>query len=463
MTGTNGSLPAGTTLTIQNGGTLTLANPSTASNSAGSVTVATLNFGAIPTDATTLNFGFNGPPKNFVSMAGRHADSAREHRALHQCDDRLDRLPAPRRSTSTTPAPVSDGPVVLIAVPDQRQHHRRQPRDSFVIGTLPRGPRPPRPFTRSSITTELGPELPAGRIFWTAYDASVPAVNNLWADLIERHAESGIAAELESYRVPPPQRRISRAAASVDTVIFDTAHLHSGVNTVNLNVSGMPPCRPTSSRSTAAKAAATLDGHDQRRQLRLLYQQWRLPERRHGLAGGQVGCQPGDRQHWRTPTAAAPPSIAAAPCTSATSAIRTYASTGSLPGPVTDNGSLIFQPAGGTLTVAGTITGGGAVTAATGTTILSGTGNAWGGTTTIASGATLQIGDGATNVGSLPATTVVANAGTLALSPGSSNSLTIGNTINGTGAVSILSGTVTLSGSNATGYSGGTTIAAALS
>ena len=102
----------------------------------------------------------------------------------------------------------------------------------------------------------------------------------------------------------------------------------------------------------------------------------------------------------------------------------------------------------------GGITGGGNLEIFAGTQILSGS-NCYGGTTTIESGATLQLGDGC-NTGSITTATVTDN-GTLAFD---NPDCTTFSGIVGTGGVSVIGGMVTLAGGTGINtYSGTTSVA----
>ncbi|GAA0564333.1 hypothetical protein GCM10008942_10860 [Rhizomicrobium electricum] len=126
--------------------------------------------------------------------------------------------------------------------------------------------------------------------------------------------------------------------------------------------------------------------------------------------------------------------------------------TGSIAGDVLNNGALVFNRSDA-VTYTGAIFSSGSLTqAGSGTLILTGA-NTYSGGTTISAG-TLQIGNGGTT-GSV--TGNIANNGTLAFNR--SNSLVYGNTISGTGGVSVGGGgTVIFTGSNT--YTGRTSIAA---
>jgi len=87
-----------------------------------------------------------------------------------------------------------------------------------------------------------------------------------------------------------------------------------------------------------------------------------------------------------------------------------------------------------------------------GTLALTGT-NSYSGATTIASGATLQLGNGGTTTGSVgPA--AITNNGTLRFNSGAASNISLSNTISGTGNVVQSGGNTSLSGTNA--YTGGT-------
>jgi len=119
-------------------------------------------------------------------------------------------------------------------------------------------------------------------------------------------------------------------------------------------------------------------------------------------------------------------------------------------GVLTVDGSLKVNNTG-SASIASTIGGLGSLSVDAGILVLTGS-NVYQGTTTVASGATLQVGNAGT-VGALPPSAVVTNNGTLVISR--SGSLTFANTVNGSGDfVSRMAagGTLTLSGNNA--YSG---------
>ncbi|MCP1489941.1 autotransporter-associated beta strand protein [Pseudomonas fluorescens] len=123
---------------------------------------------------------------------------------------------------------------------------------------------------------------------------------------------------------------------------------------------------------------------------------------------------------------------------------------GSLVGPITDNGVLVFKPASGSSSaVASAISGSGQVQqVGLGTTVLTGVSTYTGGT--LISAGTLQLGDG-TTTGSIVGDVV--NNGSLSLASGSAR--TLNGVISGSGAVHLIGGgTVTLTGDNT--YAGGT-------
>ncbi|EOQ36913.1 autotransporter outer membrane beta-barrel domain-containing protein [Brucella abortus] len=94
-----------------------------------------------------------------------------------------------------------------------------------------------------------------------------------------------------------------------------------------------------------------------------------------------------------------------------------------------------------------------------GTLILTGANTYTGGTAI--SGGTLQLGDGATNgsvQGAISTGADAAHKGVLAIRAAAGTPATIGNTISGTGSVSVLGGTVTFSVANS--YTGATTVSA---
>ncbi|MBB4839202.1 outer membrane autotransporter protein [Sphingomonas kyeonggiensis] len=125
--------------------------------------------------------------------------------------------------------------------------------------------------------------------------------------------------------------------------------------------------------------------------------------------------------------------------------------TGSIVGTVANDGTLAFarSDAG---SLGGRITGSGAVQVLSGSLTLTAD-NSYTGGTGIATGATLQLGSGGTT-GSI--TGNVANSGTLAFARSSSNNFA--GTITGSGAVRILTGSVTFISDSS--YTGGTSIAA---
>ncbi|WP_241392802.1 autotransporter-associated beta strand repeat-containing protein [Pseudomonas chlororaphis] len=123
---------------------------------------------------------------------------------------------------------------------------------------------------------------------------------------------------------------------------------------------------------------------------------------------------------------------------------------GSLVGPIIDNGKLVFNPASGTSSaVASAISGSGQVQqVGLGTTVLTGASTYTGGT--LISSGTLQLGDG-TTTGSVVGNVV--NNGSLSLDPGSA--LTLNGFISGSGSVHMVGGsTATLTADNT--YTGGT-------
>ncbi len=126
-------------------------------------------------------------------------------------------------------------------------------------------------------------------------------------------------------------------------------------------------------------------------------------------------------------------------------------------GNITDNGTLAFNRTG-SATVQAPINGTGNVVAGDGVTvgtlILTGN-NGYQGATTISANATLQIGNGAAS-GSLGTAASITDNGTFAYAR--TDAQTYGTVFNGTGALHILSGTLTLTGNNNASYSGGTTI-----
>jgi autotransporter-associated beta strand protein len=126
-------------------------------------------------------------------------------------------------------------------------------------------------------------------------------------------------------------------------------------------------------------------------------------------------------------------------------------------GTITDNGTLAFNRTGSTV-VQAPIIGLGNLSVGNGTTvgtlILTGN-NGYSGTTTIAANATLKLGN-ATASGSLGTAASITDNGTFAY--GRSDAQTFATVFNGTGAVRIVSGTLTLTGNNNATYSGGTTV-----
>ncbi len=124
--------------------------------------------------------------------------------------------------------------------------------------------------------------------------------------------------------------------------------------------------------------------------------------------------------------------------------------TGSITGTVANDGTLAFarSDAG---TLGGRITGSGAVQVLSGSLTLTAD-NSYTGGTGIAAGATVQLGNGGTT-GAIAGN--VANDGTLAFARSSSNNFA--GTISGSGAVNVLSGSVTFTADN--GYTGATSIA----
>ena len=123
-------------------------------------------------------------------------------------------------------------------------------------------------------------------------------------------------------------------------------------------------------------------------------------------------------------------------------------------GVLTVDGSLKVNNTG-SASIGAVIGGLGSLSVDAGALVLTGS-NVYQGTTTVASGATLQVGN-AGSVGALPPSAVVTNNGTLVISR--SGSLTFANSVNGAGDfVSRMAGggTLTLSGNNA--YSGITRI-----
>jgi autotransporter-associated beta strand protein len=132
-------------------------------------------------------------------------------------------------------------------------------------------------------------------------------------------------------------------------------------------------------------------------------------------------------------------------------------SSGSVTGNVTNNSVLAFNPGAAGVAFAGVVSGTGAVSVlGTGTTTLTGA-NSYAGVTIVAAGATLQVGDG-TSPGALPGNAT--DNGAIAFHPGTAVSYGGANTakISGTGAVSLLSGTLTLTSKNT--YAGPTTVTA---
>ncbi|MPW11763.1 autotransporter protein, partial [Paraburkholderia sp. CNPSo 3155] len=129
---------------------------------------------------------------------------------------------------------------------------------------------------------------------------------------------------------------------------------------------------------------------------------------------------------------------------------------GSITGNVTDNATLVFDPASGTtMTEPGVISGTGQLQqVGTGTTVLTGT-NTYTGGTTISAG-TLQLGNGTIN-GSI--TGNVTDNATLVFDPASGTTMNESGAISGVGQVQQNgTGTTILTGANT--YTGGTTITA---
>jgi autotransporter-associated beta strand protein len=132
-------------------------------------------------------------------------------------------------------------------------------------------------------------------------------------------------------------------------------------------------------------------------------------------------------------------------------------SSGSVPGNVTDNAVLAFNPAAAGFTYPGVVSGTGAVSVlGTGTTTFTGA-NTYTGTTTVAAGATLRLGDG-TTPGTLPGNAT--DNGTVVFNPGTAISYGGANTakISGTGGLTLLGGALTLTSKNT--YTGPTTVTA---
>ena len=133
----------------------------------------------------------------------------------------------------------------------------------------------------------------------------------------------------------------------------------------------------------------------------------------------------------------------------ATLQIGNGGTTGSITGDVVNEGTVAFARSDATL-FDGVISGAGGVAVQSGTVGLTNT-NTYTGGTSIAAGATLQIGNGGTT-GSIEGN--VANNGTLRFAR--SDATTFGYMISGTGGVAVQSGTVSLTNVNT--YTGGTTI-----
>ncbi len=128
-------------------------------------------------------------------------------------------------------------------------------------------------------------------------------------------------------------------------------------------------------------------------------------------------------------------------------------------GNVTDNGTLTFNRSD-SATVANTITGSGAVTVQTGTITLTGANYSVTGTTTIASGATLQFGNGTAAVPNTVNSAITDN-GTLIYNGFLNPAFAFQNTpfngvISGTGSVNVINSQMSID-SNST-YTGGTTV-----
>jgi fibronectin-binding autotransporter adhesin len=132
-------------------------------------------------------------------------------------------------------------------------------------------------------------------------------------------------------------------------------------------------------------------------------------------------------------------------------------------GTITDSSTtaavLTDSLAAGTVTFAGSIVNGsgtvGLTTSGSGVQILTGSSNTYGGGTTIGGTSTLVIGDGVTNLGSLPGN--VSDGHTLVFNTPGGDTFSYGGNISGTGSV-VLSGTgkVNLSGTNT--MTGGVTV-----
>ncbi|HEV2652352.1 MAG TPA: autotransporter domain-containing protein [Rhizomicrobium sp.] len=132
---------------------------------------------------------------------------------------------------------------------------------------------------------------------------------------------------------------------------------------------------------------------------------------------------------------------------------------GLLGGPITDNGSIVFNAGSGTFVEYFTgITGTGSLTQASGTLELSGA-NTYSGSTTINTGATLQIGGS----GSIASSAGVADNGTFDISP--ANAGVSISSLSGSGVVTLGANTLALTNASGTfsggiSGSGGLTIAA---
>jgi autotransporter-associated beta strand protein len=130
-------------------------------------------------------------------------------------------------------------------------------------------------------------------------------------------------------------------------------------------------------------------------------------------------------------------------------------SSGSIFGPITNNGTLTFDPESGTanvLTISGAISGSGTVSqSGPGTTVLSGA-DSFSGDVSITNG-TLEFGSGATFTGT--GTFTVGTNGTLAFA--NSTALTFGNVITGAGQLNVAN-SAPLILTNADDYTGATTI-----
>jgi autotransporter-associated beta strand protein len=117
------------------------------------------------------------------------------------------------------------------------------------------------------------------------------------------------------------------------------------------------------------------------------------------------------------------------------------------------NNTLTISNGSASDVYSGTIAGGGGLTVAGGTAVLSGL-NTFSGTTQVNGGATLQLGDGAGNMGLLAG--AITDNGAIVFNGGGGSLATYATGITGTGTVEVKSGTLGLQGNNT--YTGSTTI-----